>query len=254
MASPFCCGRFSCITTGICRQPTCAHSCIFYMLPSKQWTVKQTVASVGVRGGKSRQLKGLAGHHSHLTQCTQVSRGGRTKGGKCCCALCAPCPFLFIAGWWCEWKCKYRDTNNGIAAHDRDRPLALMGTRHSQKDRTVCHKTEGSEGLDLKINVDHEPSSLCVSMSCLYNLTLIPDLCSNILCLLSYLSKFPYTTLLLHNYALLLVYCTCIQQVYRSHFASFHWKVCNSNFATASKNYTVWWKQSGNPSRTRWYK
>lgn len=27
-------------------------------------------------------------------------------------------------------------------------------------------------------------------MSCLYNLTLIPDLCSNILCLLSYLSKF----------------------------------------------------------------
>ena len=85
-----------------------------------------------------------------------------------------------------------------------------MGTRHSQKDRAVCHKTDGPEGLDLKINVEHEPSSLYVSMSCLYNLTLIPDLCSNILCLLFYLSKFPYTTLLLHNYALLLVYCTCI--------------------------------------------
>lgn len=53
---------------------------------------------------------------------------------------------------------------------------------------------------------------------CHVSITLIPDLCSNILCLLSYLSKFPYTTLLLHNYALLLVYCTCIQQVYRSHF------------------------------------
>ena len=45
---------------------------------------------MGVRGGKSRQLKGLAGHHSHLTQCTQVSRGGRTKGGANVVVHCVP--------------------------------------------------------------------------------------------------------------------------------------------------------------------